>query len=130
MQPTATTAPTTRPTTSIGISPEELTCSVTRDAGLNLDNQSQHPYADISLTVSYFDSDKGYLDFEDIELESLGPGCQRAMSLVLTPPENTTSATIDISGQKQTFLKRHWKIISTVAAVAWGLYIVSNRLTP
>jgi hypothetical protein len=52
------------------------------------------------------------------------------MSLVLTPPEETASATIDISGQKQTFLKRHWKLISTVVALTWGFIIVARRLTP
>jgi hypothetical protein len=118
------------PTTSIGISPEDLLASITTEACLSLNNQSQHPYADLKLTVSYFNSDAAYLDFEDIELESLASGRQRVMSLVLTPPEETASATIDISGQKQTFLKRHWKLISTVVALTWGFIIVARRLTP
>jgi hypothetical protein len=104
--------------------------SITTAACLSLNNQSQHPYADLKLTVSYFNSDAAYLDFEDIKLGSLAPGRQRAMSLVLTPPEETASATIDISGQKQTFLKRHWKLISTVVALTWGFIIVARRLTP
>jgi len=39
-------------------------------------------------------------------------------------------ATIDISGQEQTFLKRHWKRLSTIIAVTWGLIVVARRLAP
>tara|TARA_R110002072_G_scaffold20841_6_gene75238 strand:+ start:9082 stop:9510 length:429 start_codon:yes stop_codon:yes gene_type:complete len=118
------------PTIKTGIQPTQLTGTITSEGKLKIDNHSQHPFSDIKLTVSYFGVEDNYLDFEDIDIDAITPGSHRQIELSLSPPDNTASATIDISGQKQTFLKRHWKLISTIAALTWGLIVVARRLAP
>jgi len=87
-------------------------------------------FQDIRLTISYFDYENQYIDFEDVEVEPTPASEQRDIELSLEPPGNAMFATIDISGQEQTFLKRHWKLLSTIVAVSWGLIVVARRLAP
>lgn len=95
-----------------------------------LTNQSHFTFQDIRLTISYFDQANQYIDFEDVEVEPAQASEQREIELNLAPPGNAMFVTIDISGQEQTFLKRHWKLLSTIVAVAWGLIVVAQRLAP
>ena len=95
-----------------------------------LTHQGRFMFQDIRLTVSYFDHANRHIDFEDVEVEPTPASVQRDIALSLAPPGNAMFATIDISGQEQTFLKRHWKRLSTIIAVTWGLIVVARRLAP
>ena len=118
---------------NIGLTPDLLECSLELEDTaheLNIKNSSLHSFGLIKLTVSYYDSEDVYLDFEDIELDEI-PGHQsRNIPLAFAQPDRATTATIDVTGVEQTFLKRHWKLISTVAVVIWGIVILTRRLAP
>mgnify|MGYP003626406917 CR=1 FL=1 len=107
---------------SIGIKHQNLTAHLAANQ-LTLTNPTQQAFGDIRLTISYFDSDARYLDFEDIDVDAIE-------DLELNPVGAATSATIDISAQHQTFLKRHWKLICTITAVTWAVIILARRLAP
>ena len=119
----------TSPSLRIGLQPALLVGTVDNNRVL-LTNQGHFRFQDIRLTISYFDHANRYIDFEDVEVEPTQASEQREIELSLAPPGNAMFATIDISGQEQTFLKRHWKILSTIVAVTWCLIVVARRLAP
>jgi threonyl-tRNA synthetase len=124
-----TTSPSLRIGLRIGLQPELLVGTVDNNRVM-LTNQGHFTFQDIRLTISYFDHANQYIDFEDVEVEPTQAAEQREIELNLAPPGNAMFVTIDISGQEQTFLKRHWKLLSTIMAVTWGLIVVARRLAP
>ena len=114
---------------SIGIKHQKLRAHLAANQ-LTLTNPTHQAFGDIRLTISYFDSNARYLDFEDIEVDAIDAGENRSLGLELNPVSAATSATIDISAQHQTFLKRHWKLICTITAVTWAVIILARRLAP
>jgi len=115
-----------------GLSPELLECQLGSLASseIKISNLSELPFSQIKLTISYYDSEGKYLDFEDVELDDISGFEEIVFPLELDTVDESESATIDIEGVKQTFLKRNWKLISTVVVVIWGLIILSRRLAP
>jgi hypothetical protein len=80
------------------------------------------------LTISYFNAQDGYLDFEETSSEFLQHAKSRAIVQQLTPPAETKHLIIDISVTEQSMIKRHWKTVSTIAIVLWGIVILARRL--
>lgn len=120
---------TSSPALRIGLHPALLVGTVDSNCVV-LTNRGHFTFQDIRLTISYFDHAHQYIDFKDVEVEPTQASEQREIELSLEPPGNAMFATIDISGQEQTFLKRHWKLLSTIVAVTWGLIVVARRLAP
>lgn len=114
-----------------GIHPADLTVDIEQDQTVQLENHSQIAFAKIKLTISYFDAENRYIDFEDVELEAVGATSRTRHELVLEKrPSNAAIATIDVEAEQQTFLRRHWRLISTVVIVCWGIIVLSRRLFP
>ena len=113
----------------IGLVPEFLLCQIT-DSELCVTNSAAEPFSQLKLTISYYDGNGSYLDFEDIELDDIPARGEQRIPLKLNPPDQAVSATVDVTGTRQTFLQRNWKWLSTIAIVIWGLIILSRRLAP
>ena len=112
-----------------GLEPELLHLDFDQTRTAKLSNHSGDSFQALGLTVSYY-NDEGYLDFEDLSLEDLEAYGQRTFDLTLQPPEGTTRAVVDLKGEQQTWLKRHWRLISTVVIIGWGVIVLSRRLFP
>ena len=82
----------------------------------------------IVLTISFFTGSDEYLDFEEVKPDYMEPGENRTIQQCLTLPEDTAKIVVDVSAVKQTWLKRHWQVISTVGIVLWGIIILVRRL--
>ena len=79
-------------------------------------------------TLSYFGKQGEYLDFEEIRPELMEPGENRTIHQGLHPPCESTQMVLDVSADEQTWIKRHWRLISTIAVLLWGIVILARRL--
>ena len=113
-----------------GLHPERLGAELESINSLILTNKSPLAFAEIKLTVSYFDEQGQYLDFEDFDIEDIPGHTHRLTELSLKMPEGTCRGTLDIEGVEQNFLRRHWGKLSTFVIIIWGLIVLSRRLAP
>lgn len=94
---------------------------------LRFTNHSDIKMSDIEVTLSYFDEENLYIDFQDFLPEPVESGNSRADIYTLKCPEEAKFCTIDVTAVQQTFWRRHWKLISTVTLIAWTFILLARR---
>ncbi len=96
---------------------------------LQISNHSDYSYDKLLVTVSYFDYTDSYLDYSDHDIPKLSANKQVEHQLQLALPRHTDHLVVDVSGEKQTFIQRHWRAISTVGILLWGVIVLTRRFS-
>ena len=115
---------------SPAIHPEAIRIDIDGDDQIMLENLCDHGFTDLKLTVSFYDQQENYLDFQDFEIEDLSSRSSQTVELDIKAPDGALTGTLDLEGTRQTFLKRHWGKLSTVVILIWGLIVLSRRFAP
>ena len=118
-------------TFKIGQSPESINIRPSLEGPeliLEIESTSDFKLDHFKLTTSHYDDSERYLDYSETSFDAMQPGESRREIIHLDLPKRTKHSIGDFSLVEQTWLKRHWQKITTLALVTWTLILLARRM--